>query len=310
MSKRKRINWIDWLSDLAARTLIAAIRLIPWRWRVPMMGALMARVIGPLAGYRRRAEENLAYIHPEMGGAERRRIATAVLDNIGRTIIENYSPRDQIARFADLEPTGPGWPIVARALEQNRPMLFVTGHFGNWQIGRVALNAKGFEIGGLYRPFNNPYANAHYVWSVEAVGGKAYSRDRRGLAAFLKTLRGGGQAAMMLDQFVSDGAFLSFMGKPALTSLSAAEMALRHDALLVPIYCPRGPGGMSFTVEIEAPIPQGTPEEMTQALNDSLDAQIRKRPEQWFWIHRRWKPERLERKRRKRLAAEKAASHD
>lgn len=303
MSSKKRIDWLDRMSDRAFRGLIAAIRLVPWRWRIPAMGVLMSWVIGPLAGYLRRAEDNLAYIYPDMPAPERRHIARAVLDNIGRTIIENYSPTEQIARYATVEPTGPGWPIVEQALQDGRPMLFVTGHFGNWQIGRVALNARGFEIGGLYRPFDNPYANAHYVWSIEAVGGTAFARSRRGLAAFLKTLRTGGQAAMMLDQFVSDGAFLTFMGKDALTSLSAAEMALRHDALLVPIYCPRGPDGQSFAVEVEAPIAAGTPEEMTQALNDSLDAQIRARPEQWFWIHRRWKPERLARKRAKRAAA-------
>ncbi|AHM05532.1 Lipid A biosynthesis lauroyl acyltransferase [Roseibacterium elongatum DSM 19469] len=303
MSKKNRTDWLDRLSDAAFRGTVAAIRLVPWRWRIPAMGAFMARIVGPIAGYRRRAEAHLAYIYPDMPPAERRRIARAALDNIGRTIIENYSPKEQIARYAGLTPQGAGWPVVARAQEEGRPMLFVTGHFGNWQVGRVALNARGLSIGGLYRPFNNPYANAHYVWSVEAVGGTAYSRDRRGLAAFLKTLRQGGQAAMMLDQYVSDGAFLTFMGKEALTSLSAAEMALRHDALLVPIYCPRLPDGQSFAIEIEAPIPPGTPEEMTQALNDSLEAQIRARPEQWFWIHRRWKPERLEKKKRRRRAA-------
>lgn len=295
MSKSDRIDWLDWLTDRAFRMLIGALRLLPWRLRVRAMGGLLSRVIGPLAGYNRRAEDHLHYVYPDMPRPRRRAIARAVLDNMGRTIIENYSPKGQIARFSALPLTGPGWPAVEEARAAGRPILFITGHFGNWQIGRVALNARGYDIGGFYRPFNNPYANEHYVWSIEAVGGRAFSRSRRGMAAFLRLLRDGGQAAMMLDQFVADGAVLRFMGKPAATSLSAAEMALRHDALLVPIYCERCADGFSFQVEIEPPIAHGTPEEMTQALNDSLAARIHARPDQWFWVHRRWKPDRLAR---------------
>jgi KDO2-lipid IV(A) lauroyltransferase len=88
--------------------------------------------------------------------------------------------------------------------------------------------------------------NAHYVESIERVGGRAYARSRHGIAAFLRTLRQGGQAAMMLDQYVADGAVLDFLGKPAPTSLSAADMALKHDALLVPIYGLRLQGRVRF----------------------------------------------------------------
>jgi KDO2-lipid IV(A) lauroyltransferase len=85
------------------------------------------------------------------------------------------------------------------------------------------------------------------------------------------------------------GAELSFFGHAALTALSAAELALRYDALLVPTYGIRQPDGLGFEVVVEPPVPPGTPEAMTQALNDSLEALVRRHPEQWFWIHRRWK---------------------
>ena len=69
-------------------------------------------------------------------------------------------------------------------------------------------------------------------------------------------------------------------------------MALKYDAPLVPVYGLRQPDGLSFRVIVEAPVPPGDPMAMTQALNDSLAALVRRHPEQWFWIHRRWKPER------------------
>jgi len=264
---------------------------LPYRWRIALVGWIM-RLVGTLIGYRRRAEEQLAYIFPQMPRAERRRIANAALDNAGRTFIENYSTADQLAHARDWQPEGPGWEICEAARQAGRPILFVSGHFGNYQAIRAAMNVRGYEMGGLYRPMNNPHINRHYVASVEGVGGAAHPRSRKGLAAFVKTLREGGQGAMLIDQYFSDGAALDFIGKPAPTALSAAKMALKCDALVVPIYGERCANGVDFRIHVEAPIPVGTPEEMTQALNDSLAARVRANPGQWFWLHRRWKPDR------------------
>ena len=155
------------------------------------------------------------------------------------------------------------------------------------------MNVRGYAMGGLYRLMNNPYSNAHYIASVEGVGGAAFPRDRRGLAGFVKTLREGGQGAILIDQFIAQGALLDFLGQPAPTALSAAEMALKYDTLLVPIYAERLENGLDFDIQIEAPITHSDPVTMTQALNDSLAARVRAKPAQWLWIHRRWKPQRV-----------------
>lgn len=307
MPKKPRTEWRDRLADRVFRGMISAMNLLPWHRRIRVTGWIFAHVIGPLGGYRRRAEANLALIFPEMPRATRREIAGRCLDNIGRTVIENYSPVEQLRDAVVLKPEGPGWPAIEAARRARRPIIFVSGHFGNWQIARAALNQRGYDIGGLYRPFNNPHMNAHYVESIEQVGGRAYARSRRGLAAFLRTLKDGGQAAMMLDQYVAGGEMLDFIGHPAPTSLSAAEMALKHDALLVPIYGIRLADGLGFRMQIEAPVPHGDPVAMTQALNDSLSARIRETPSQWFWMHRRWKPERVARKQRRKAARAAAA---
>ena len=93
---------------------------------------------------------------------------------------------------------------------------------------------------------------------------------------------------VVLDQSMGDGAILRFFGHEALTALSPAEMALRYNALVVPTYGIRRPDG-GFDMVIEAPIPHSDPETMTQALNDSLEAQVRLHMDQWLWTHRRWK---------------------
>jgi KDO2-lipid IV(A) lauroyltransferase len=284
---KSRIAWLDWTVDRTVRALLWSARRLPYGARVRAMGAVM-RGLGALNGYRARAEAHLALVFPDMPAARRREIARAMLDNFGRTAIENYSPRGQLDRAQRWQPHGPGFAACEEARAAGRPILFVSGHFGNHQAIRAALNLRGYAVGGLWRPFNNPYSNAHYAASIEAVGGKAYARDRRGLAAFVRNLRDGGQGAMLIDQYFHDGARLDFLGHPARTALSAAEMALKYDALLVPVYGERLENGIDFDIHVEAPLPPSDPVTMTQALNDSLAARVRARPEQWLWIHRRW----------------------
>lgn len=288
---KTRPMWTDWTVDRFARVLLWLAFRLKYERRVPMMGAVF-RAIGGITGFRARAEDQLAYIYPDMPVAERKRIARAVLDNVGRTLIENYSTEDQLAWAQRWEPRGPGLAACEAARAEGRAILFVSGHYGNYQVARAAMNVRGYKMGGLYRLMNNPYANAHYIASVEGVGGQAFPRDRRGLAQFVKVLRDGGQGAMLIDQYFGGGEKLDFMGKSAPTAISAGEMALKYDTLLVPIYAERLENGIDFDVTVEAPIPHSDARAMTQALNDSLTARVHARPEQWFWVHRRWKPDR------------------
>ncbi|RBO52674.1 lauroyl acyltransferase [Rhodovulum sp. BSW8] len=279
----------DWLTDRVARLLIGTALALPYERRVPFGGWVTRRLIAPVAGYRTRAEANLALVHPGMPAGERRRIADAVADNAGRTLIENYSTRAFLARMAGVEPRGPGLAALEAARAAGRPAILVTGHFGNYEAARAALVARGFEIGGLYRPMANPFFNAHYVRTMEAFGGPVFPQGRRGTAGFVRHLRNGGMLVLLTDQHARRGTELRFMGQPALTALSAAELALRYGADLIPFYATRRADGLNFDVEIEAPVQPSTPREMMQALNDSLEARVRRHPDQWFWIHRRWK---------------------
>ena len=291
----------NWLVDRLLRAVIWLLLALPHRVRVPLMGWLARHVIGPLTGYARRARANLAYIWPEMPEAERRRIAGEVLDNAGRTLIENYATAEQQARARDWQVHGAGLAEAEAALAETRPILFVSGHFGNYQAARVAMNLRGFSLGGLYRPMNNAWFNDHYVRTIEEAGGPAFSRGRRGLAGFMRHVREGGHGALLIDQYYGDGAIVDFLGKPAPTALSVGEIALKFNALVIPIYARRLENGLDFDVVLEAPIPHSTPREMTQALMDSLSDEVRARPGQWFWVHRRWKPDRQQDRRRNGL---------
>lgn len=292
----------DWIIDRLWRGLIWVALRLPHRARVASMGWLFRVLVGPLTRRTRQADQNLAMIFPEMSEAERKQITRAVLDNVGRVVMENYATADQMTRALAWEPSGPGWIAAEQARTEGQPILFISGHYGNYQAGRAALNARGYQMGGLYRPLNNDYLNAHYIATIADVGGGAFTRDRRGLAGFVKHLRSGAQGAILIDQYLYDGQIFDFMGHPAPTSTAAAEMALKYDALLVPIYSTRLENGLDFAIELEAPVPHSDAETMTAALNESLAARVRAAPEQWFWVHNRWKPERAEKAARRAKA--------
>jgi KDO2-lipid IV(A) lauroyltransferase len=137
----------------------------------------------------------------------------------------------------------------------------------------------------------NPFFNAHYVKTMEAFGGPVFAQGRKGTAGFVRHLKDGGQLVLLFDQHVQRAPLFDFLGRSATTAMSAAELALRYDALLIPFYGIRQPDGLSFDSVLEAPVPHSDAITMTQALNDSLAARINADPEQWFWVHRRWRPE-------------------
>ncbi len=282
----------DWLSDRILRGVIGAMLILPYAMRVRLMGWLTSRVIAPLAGYRRRIRANLAHVMPDLPAAEIRRLVRAVPDNVGRTVIEIYSGQEFIDRVRNLPLTGAGADTLAAAHSARRPVILVTGHFGNYDVARAALVGRGYSVGALYNPMKNRYFNSHYEAAIGRIGRPLFPRGRKGYGQMLRFLKGGGMVGFLVDQFMIRGAPLTFFGKPAPTALSAAELALKYDALLVPIYGIRRPDGLDFEIRVEAPVPHGDTETMTQALNDSLEAVTRQHMEQWFWIHRRWKPER------------------
>jgi Kdo2-lipid IVA lauroyltransferase/acyltransferase len=277
------------LINLGGRGLIGLALCLPYASRVRFVGWMMRAVIGPLFGYRTRALENLALIWPGLPKVDRQAIATASLDNAGRTLIENYSTQSFLTRAARIEPDGPGYAALQLAREEKRPVILVSGHFGNYEAARASLVARGFDIGGLYRNLSNPYFNAHYVKTMQAFGGPVFPQGRSGTAGFVRHLKAGGQLVLLFDQDTQTGTLLPFLGQPARTALSAAELALRLKADLIPFFATRAADGLGFAVTLDAPITHGDPIEMMRAVTQSLERRITSHPGQWFWIHRRWK---------------------
>ena len=279
----------DRLLDGGARALLRALDALPYDRRIPAAGSLFARLIGPGAGWTARARANLALSLPALPDTERARIARAVCDNVGRSIAEMYAGDAFLDRVSDLPLVGEGAEALIAARDAGRPVVGVTAHFGNYNAARGAIIGQGLDMGSLYKPMRNPLFNAHYEDAMAALGGPMFPRNRRGVAAMVRHLRTGGMVALLADLHVGDGVPIPFFGRPAMTALTAAELANRYDALLVPFHGIRAPDGMGFTVRIGPEAPAGEPEARMRWLTADLEGLVRAHPAQWFWIHRRWK---------------------
>ena len=267
--------------------LLWVLHRLDYPTRLRFGGWFFSRVVVRVTQYQSRILQNLALIFPNLTSTEAKKLSQRISQNIGITFTELFSPKDFVQKNTNYTLTGKGFEALKTAQTNGRPAIVVSGHFGNYDVVRTNLIREGLNVGGLYRRMENPYFHDLYIKSISAIGDGLFERGLPGLKGMLKFLRGGGVLAVLIDQRISGGETLNFMGHPAYTSLSIAELALKLEAVVVPAYAVRKPD-LSYDIVIEDPIVPSTARQMTQDLNDSLSKQVRAHPEQWFWIHRRW----------------------
>jgi KDO2-lipid IV(A) lauroyltransferase len=164
----------------------------------------------------------------------------------------------------------------------------VTGHLGSFNAARLAMIAQGVDLGAFYRPMHNRWFNRRYVAAMAALSEPIFEQGRRGMRQMLAHLGRGDAVLILTDVRAQDGVPLDFLGNPALSPLTAAKLALKFEAPLVPVWGIRGETGLDFEILVEAPVQTADPVSMTQEVNDRLARQVRAHPDQWFWVHRRW----------------------
>lgn len=290
MSQNDKPSLLDRIGNAAFLAVIRLAGLLPYDKRIPAVGWLFSSVLAPVAGWRGRVRDNLALARPDLGADEVKALTRQVPDNTGRSVAEIYSGDEFTRRIHEADPLeGPGLQALEEAFESQRPVIIACAHFGNYDAMRAALSGRGYPVGALYRPMNNEAFNRHYIPAITAIAEPLFPRGRAGLASMLRFLKGGGWLALGFDQYDRHSPELRFFDLPSRTVLTPAELALRYDALLIPVHGIRQPDGLSFRVHVGNPIPKGEPAEMMQALNDDLEMLVRQNMGQWFWVHRRWK---------------------
>ena len=217
---------------------------------------------------------------------ERTRIVTLVGRNAARTPSELLSNRQFGEALSCFEISGPG--VDAIEAVRGKGCILVSDHFGQWEAIRHVLKARGLTSDAIYKPNTNAYYDAVFLANIRCGGEPIFESGSRGMRGVLRHLRQGGFVSLLMDQRYNRSEVLDFLGCPALTSTVAADIASKLSVPLVPACGTRVSNGR-IAVEFEQPIEHTDAVEMTQKINNSISKRVRANPEQWYWIHRRWK---------------------
>lgn len=252
------------------------------------LGTTVAAVMRWYPPARRRFDREARRVFPAMPRAARARLGQAMGRNMGRTLFEIYHDAEFQTQHQKFRVSGPGLDALIAAQAAGKGAIIVSGHFGQWEAIRAVLKMHGLESGAVYRPHRNRHYERRMRAGIEAAGKPILATGRVGTRALVRHLRAGGIISILLDEKYAEGVPLPFLGHDALTSLSAAQLALKYDLPLVPAFGTRLDAEDAFRVDFEPPIPHTDSVTMTRAFNDALSARIMAHPDQWYWMLRRW----------------------
>jgi KDO2-lipid IV(A) lauroyltransferase len=262
--------------------------------RASRLGGWIGRNIFPLLPPDRIARANLAAAFPEKSEDERNEIRGIMWDNLGRVVGEyphlaRFSPKGEDPRISYSLPDG-----VALSDLTGQSLMFLSGHFANWEMMPILAHQLGFDIAAVVRPPNNPYV-AQWVASRRRVNGPGTMiAKHNAMRSMISQLRGNKSLCMLVDQKLREGIAVPFFGREALTTPAPAALALKTDTRIL-IAANRRLPGARFAVTVHAMpefIPGGDDAEDIKTLTAAIQAQIEKivraDPGQWLWIHNRW----------------------
>jgi len=265
-----------------------------------------ARAFGILLGWtvyllhgrlRRVGMRNLQLAFPQMAASERRRILRRLFANLGRQLGDScrfprYN-RENISQLAVYD----GFENFEHAQARGKGVLFLTAHFGGWEVSSFMHALHGHPLHILVRPLDNPYLD-RLVTRYRTRSGNRTIPKQDFARAMLAALRAGETVGVLMDQNMTpeQGVFVDFFGIPACTSTLMARMALRTGAAVVPGFCLWDAALRRYRVRFEAAmeiIRTGNEEAdivaNTAAYTRVIEDYARRYPEQWLWVHRRWK---------------------
>jgi KDO2-lipid IV(A) lauroyltransferase len=280
----------------------AAALITPLAARLPRRAALaLGRGLGRLWGDLDRrhlaiAADNLRRAFPHWDEARVMLTARAVYAYLGELLLDllwtSRHSREEILSRVEVV----GGEHVREAIAAGRGVLYVTGHFGNWELNAVAHAWLFGPVSVVARALDNPALDRRLCAARSRSGNQVIYKERA-LSRVMKALRDGQGVAILVDQNVqeADGIFVDFFGRPAASTTVAAALALKTGCAVIP-GCAIPLGGGRYRLRYDPPLrfnPTGDRDAdiaaLTQQIASHLEGWIRERPERWLWLHRRWK---------------------
>ena len=256
------------------------------------LGGLIGRLFGPLFRSKKKILSNISKALPKIGEKNTELIVKKMWENYGRILseymfIKNFR-NSKYKKFLTIE----GQEILNELKDSKEPVVFISGHFNNFELMAMQVEKSGINLTAIYRPLNNIFLNK----IMEKIRTKYICRNqikkgRSGTRELLKSFKNNYSIAIMIDQRVSESIKIDFFGQKASTTTIPAQLVKKFGSKIVPIYIERI-NGVYFKMTVSRPIifeKESTIEEITLKLNKWLEKMILINPDQWIWSHDRWK---------------------
>ena len=250
-------------------------------------------VFGPIFRSKKIIFKNLSIAFPNFDENEKKQILKSMWINYGRIFaeymfIKNFRQGSIGERNINIE----NQYILENVKKDSKPVIFISGHFNNFELMAMQIEKLGIDLAAVYRPLNNKFLNP-LMESIRKkyICKKQIKKGISGTKELLLNFKKGTSIALMIDQRVSEGIRVDLFSKKALTTTIPAQFIKKFEAKIIPVHIERI-NIEKFNITFQDPIKfskESSVESITSKLNNLLEEMIKKNPSQWIWSHNRWK---------------------
>ena len=256
------------------------------------IGGKLFEIIGPIFRSKKLIHTNIKKAFPKNNSDEIKKLIKLMWNNYGRVFAEYMFIKDFRFEKIDSKIEIIGQEILDEIKKSNKPVVFISGHFSNFELMAMQIEKAGIKLSAIYRPLNNIFLNRimekirkKYICKNQIKKGIAGTRE------LIKFQRNNYSIALMIDQRVSEGEKVNFFNQEAYTTTIPAQLAKKFDMPIVPIFIERV-NDTNFKIKISKPVnflKSDSIKDITSKLNVIIEEMILKNPTQWIWSHNRWK---------------------
>ena len=256
------------------------------------LGSFIGKFIGPFFRPKKNIISNIKKALPNSSEEDLEKINNKMWENYGRILseyvyIKNFR-NSNLDKFISIE----GHEILEEIKLKKEPVVFISGHFNNFELMAMQIEKSGINLAAIYRPLNNIFLNKIMEKiRTKHICQKQIKKGRTGTRELLGAFKENYSIALMIDQRVSEGIKSDFFGSSALTTTIPAQIVKKFGCRIVPVYVERSEN-FYFKIKFNSPIlydKNVSIEKITLDLNKWLEKQILNNPSQWIWSHNRWK---------------------
>ena len=248
--------------------------------------------VGPFFRSKKIIHSNIKRGISDINSEDLKKITKLMWNNYGRLFAEYMFIKDFRCGKLSQKIQIHGNEIIDEIVKSNKQVVFISGHFSNFELMAMTLERAGIQLSAIYRPLNNIFLNG----IMEKIREKYICKNQikkgiGGLKKLISLKKKNYSTALMIDQRVSEGILCNFFNQNALTTTIPAQLVKKFNIAIVPVYIERI-SNLNFKIYIKEPInfsKETSIEDITFKLNKILEKMILKKPDQWIWSHNRWK---------------------